>query len=242
MRDHREAAAGFLVLANGDALPAHLLPEVAAALDAATYTIAADGGIHHAHRAGRDVDVLVGDLDSVDAETLGRARRNGTEVLVHPTDKDTTDLALALDLVLGRVADAGATGVGTPVLVIGGHGGRTDHLVANLLLLASDRYARLTITARWGEETVHIVRSERTLHGTLGATVSLLPMHGAATGVSVSGVRFPLHDATLEAGSTLGVSNELTDAVVHVTVSSGVLAVIQTHDVTSVHPRDEGER
>jgi len=224
MRVRPDAEATVVVLAGGDPLPHGLLADVAAAIDAATLTVAADGGLHHAQRAGRTVDVLVGDLDSVDLDALERARAGGTEVIVHPPDKDATDLALALELVLARVTGEGPV----PVLVVGGHGGRTDHLVGNLLLLASDRNARLRITAWWGEETVHIVRGAVTLHGEPDATVSLLALNGPARGVTTTGLRFALEDATLDAGSPLGISNRLAAATATVTVRSGVLGVVQS--------------
>lgn len=154
----RPAWPDVVVLAGGDPLPASLLADVAEVIDNASLTVAADAGLHHAHRADREVDVLIGDLDSVDPEALEQARRAGTDVRSYPVDKDATDLALALDLVLERTAGAGAgagagarAGAERPVvLVIGGHGGRTDHLVANLLLLAAERHAPLRIHAWWG--------------------------------------------------------------------------------------------
>jgi len=232
-----------VVLAGGDRLPAALLVDVAEAIDRAALTVAADAGLHHAHRADREVDVLVGDLDSVDADALEQARRSGTDIRTHPTDKDATDLALALDIVLQRAADAGV-GVGAhdgagagagahdradrlDVLVIGGHGGRIDHLVANLLLLAAERHAALRLSAWWGTDVVHIVRDTVTLTGDVGSSVSLLALHGGAEGVRTTGLRFPLTDAALEPGSTLGMSNQLSDPRATVTIRRGVLAVLQ---------------
>lgn len=237
-----------VVLAGGAPLPASLLPDVADAIDHATLAVAADAGLHHAQRADREVDVLIGDLDSVDADALARARDAGTDVRTHPVDKDATDLALALDLVLERVAGHGAEPASdeanergrrdepgerderTDVLVIGGHGGRADHLIANLLLLAAARYAPLRLRAWWGVDVVHVVRDTVTLTGEDGGRVSLLALHGAVEGVSTTGLRFPLTDAVLEAGSSLGMSNELSGPHATVTVQRGVLAVLQCPD------------
>lgn len=213
-----------VVLAAGDPLPAAVLEAVAREIDAATLTVAADGGLAHAERAGRTVDVLVGDLDSVDAAMLERARAAGTEVVRHPVDKDATDLDLTLGLVTQRW-----TGTEPPrVLVVGGHGGRTDHLLGNLLLVASGRHAGLRITVWSGSETVTVVRDTALLARSAGAVVSLLAVNGPATGVTTRGLRFPLDGATLEPGSSLGISNELTGADAEVRVRSGVLLAIQS--------------
>jgi thiamine pyrophosphokinase len=212
-----------VVLANGDPLPGSLLPGLARAIDVARFTIAADGGLHHAERAGREVDVIVGDLDSVHPAGLDRAIAGGTEVLRHPAEKDATDLALALDLVLERWDGTTAP----EVLVVGGHGGRVDHLLANLLLLASERYAGLRIGAWLGMDRVDVVRDTIVIGGSIGATVSLLAAHGPASGVSTRGLRFPLTEATLGPGSSLGVSNELAADEATITIGSGVLLVVR---------------
>ena len=232
----RPAWPDVVVLAGGDPLPASLFADVAEAIDHASLTVAADAGLHHAHRADREVDVLIGDLDSVDPEALEQARRAGTDVRSYPVDKDATDLALALDLVLERTAGAGAgAGAGAragaerpDVLVIGGHGGRTDHLVANLLVLAAERHAPLRIHAWWGADMLHIVRDSVRLTGAVGSNVSLLALHGAAEGVRTTGLRFPLDDAVLAAGSSLGMSNRMSAPDATVAVRSGVLAVLQS--------------
>jgi len=217
-------AADVVVLAHGDPLPAQLLPDLARAIDRADLTIAADGGLGHAARAGREVDVLVGDLDSVDPEALARARSSGCEVIVHPRDKDATDLDLALSLVVERWR----TPRPPTVLVVGGHGGRTDHALGNLLLLSADRYAQLRISAWLGTDVAHVVRDSTTLVRAWGPTVSLLAMHGPVTGVHTEGLRFPLADATLAPGSSLGLSNTMLTDRASVTVRSGVLLVVQS--------------
>jgi thiamine pyrophosphokinase len=211
-----------VILANGEPLPAALLGDVADAIEHARLSIAADGGLHHADRAGRDVDVIVGDLDSVDAGALARARLAGTEVIGHPADKDATDLELALALLIDRWDGP----VPAEVLVVGGHGGRTDHLLANVLLLAAERHATLRIRAWFGTDVVHVVRDSVTITGGPGSTVSLLAVHGPAAGVTTSGLRFPLEGARLEAGSSRGVSNEMVGSHATVAVRDGVVVVI----------------
>ena len=216
--------ADVVVLAAGDALPSVVLAAVGRAIDAATLTVAADGGLAHAERAARTVDVVVGDLDSVDAAMLERARASGTEVVRHPVDKDATDLDLALELVTQRWTGPGPA----RVLVVGGHGGRTDHLVGNLLLLASERHAGLRVTMWSGSEVVTVVRDVALLARSAGTVVSLIAVNGPADGVTTRGLRFPLDGATLEPGSSLGISNELTDDDAEVHVRAGALLAVQS--------------
>ncbi|MDH4145132.1 MAG: thiamine diphosphokinase [Acidimicrobiia bacterium] len=183
------------------------------------FVVAADSGADYALAAERRVDVLVGDLDSVAPATLAAAERAGTRVVRHPRDKNATDLALALDLAVARAPQQ--------ITVVGGHGGRLDHLVANVLLLASDDYAGVPIDAQMGEATVTIVRGARTLRGAPAQTVTLLAVAGPAVGVTTTGLRWPLRDATVPDRSSLGVSNEFEVSTASVTVRRGVLVAIQ---------------
>ena len=114
-----------LVFAGGDAIPRGL----GELLDRDRLVIAADSGLDHAHSLGFHADLVVGDLDSVDPDVLRAAREQGTEIELHPAEKDSTDLDLALEAARARGA--------IRVTVVGGNGGRLDHLLANVLLLAA---------------------------------------------------------------------------------------------------------
>jgi len=217
-----------VVLAGGEPLPPERDPGIAKALDRADLSIAADGGIRHAHRVDRDPDMLIGDLDSITADDLRRAEAASTTVLRHPTTKDATDLELALDLASTRTADM--TGV-VEVLVVGGHGGRTDHLLGNMLLLSAPRYAELQVSAWCGADVLHIVHDALTLAGPVGSTVSLLAVHGPASRVTTDGLRYPLSAAELLPGSSLGISNVITATPARISVGGGVLIVVHSPSV-----------
>jgi thiamine pyrophosphokinase len=109
---------------------------------------------------------------------------------------------------------------------VGGHGGRLDHLLANVLLLGAERYAAVPVSALLGGTWLHLVRRAITWPGARGDLVTLLALHGPVTGVTTSGLLYPLDRATLHAGSTRGVSNEQLEPTAGVAVESGVLAVV----------------
>ena len=204
-----------VVVAAGDA-PA---PGALDGVPAGAYVIAADGGVRFAHALGLRVDLAVGDFDSAGAGEIDRVLAAGGRVERHPVAKDATDLELALDAALARKP--------AEVIAIGGHGGRFDHWLANALLLASPRFAGPRIEARMGPVTLTVVRGERTLRGKVGATVSLLPMHGAARHIRTEGLLYPLRDEDLPGGTTRGVSNEFAADVATVAVGEGVLLAVQ---------------
>jgi thiamine pyrophosphokinase len=177
--------------------------------------IAADGGAELAQHLGLEVDLVVGDLDSISAPTLAGI----TRVERHAAEKEATDLELALAAALrlepGRI------------LVLGSAGGRLDHVFGSLLLLAAEAYADVQVDAQIGSAAVHVVRRERTLRGEPGDLISLFAVHGPATGVVTHGLVYPLRAETLEPGSSRGVSNVFAAPEARVGLERGVVLAVR---------------
>ena len=197
---------------------ADVQPEALADLPPPDLTIAADSGADLAERLGLEVDILIGDLDSISATGLERAKTVGTEIRAYPPAKDATDLELAMDAAI----DARAT----DILVVGGAGGRLDHHLANVGRLASRKYAAAKITWTTGAVRAYIVRGTRHVPTIPGQIVSIIPTAGTARGVHLRGLRWPLAGAKLRAGTTRGISNEATGSEAAITVSDGTLLVV----------------
>jgi thiamine pyrophosphokinase len=207
-----------IVLAGGDPVE----PTLRRLLGDEAVVVAADSGLHQAELLGLRVDFVVGDLDSADPAAVERARAAGAVVERHPVDKDATDLELALDVARERGARR--------ITVVGGAGGRLDHFLANVALLASPRFADLEIDARLGEAYVVVVQGGRRPHvltGTAGSIVTLLPAGGDACGITTEGLQYRLHGETLGRGTTRGVSNVLVREEGSVVLDEGTLLVIQ---------------
>lgn len=182
--------------------------------------IAADAGAELAPRLGLDIDLLVGDLDSISRATRARLEAQGISVDVHPRDKDRTDLALALDTAARSDGSVRCT-------VLGGGGGRLDHLAGNLTLLGAPDYAALELTALIGPAMVHVIRRRGSIATAPGEQLSLLAMHGDASGVVLAGVRWPLRDETLRVGSSRGISNVALAGQVEIQVGRGVVLLVR---------------
>lgn len=180
-----------------------------------TRVIAADGGAELAARAGLEVDLAVGDFDSISAETLARVAR----VERHAVEKDASDLELALIAALKLEPER--------ILVLGSSGGRLDHLLASLMILGADTLAGVQVDAQFGAAAVHVVRSERWLRAEPGELVSLFAVNGPATGVVTEGLVYPLSGETLEPGSSRGLSNVFEAADARVSVCSGIVLAVR---------------
>lgn len=186
--------------------------------------LAADGGARHATSLGLRLDRWVGDGDSIDPGDLAALAATGVRVDRVAREKDASDTELA---VLAAI-DAGAE----ELTILGALGGvRVDHALANVALLAhaalADRSARL-----YDERAARILLlrgpAETELAGHMDDLVTLVPFGGAAVGVTTSGLRYPLHDETLDPGSSRGLSNVRTAERAGVSLQGGRLLLIET--------------
>lgn len=194
-------------------------PWAGARPDHADLVVAVDSGVDHALALGLAIDVVVGDLDSVSRGGLARAEAGGARIEAHPTDKDQTDLELALEVAL---ADEPAAGV-----VLGGPpDDRIDHWLAALAVLASSRWRSTRLDVWMGRTHLVPVHDAARLAVVRGQTISLLAMGGPATGVRSTGVRWPLNCETLPATTARGVSNVAVADEVTVAVDTGTVLVV----------------
>ena len=179
--------------------------------------IAADSGYDLAVNLGLQVDLLVGDMDSISAAGLEHAEARGVAIVRYGSDKESTDLELALDAALDRADER--------IVVIGGEGGRFDHLVGNVSVLTSPRFAHLAVEAWIGRAYAAIVRGRWSAALRPGACLSVLPWGGAAT-VAATGVKWPLGHELLAAGTSRGISNEALGGEVEIEVDDGLVMVL----------------
>lgn len=181
--------------------------------------IAADSGYDHARAMGLTVDVLVGDMDSISPLGLEHATTHEVTVERHDTSKDETDLELALSVARRLGA--------TTVAIYGGEDGRIAHLLGIALGLTHARIDDLDVEWHTRTGVIRVATPSRTVEvtGTVGDIVSLIPS-GNVAGVTTEGLRWHLADEALEAGSTRGLSNEMTATRASVAVRSGRLLVI----------------
>lgn len=195
-----------LIIAGGNPVKASL----AARLDTADWVVAADSGLDQANRLGIRPDLVIGDMDSVSPEALANAAAAGIRIEHHPEDKDTTDLELAIDAAAKKGFDQAT--------IIGGTGGRMAHTMANAMLLLREGDIQLDWLTSRARMTALRTGETGTYAATDGPLLSVLAVGRPATCVS-AGLRWPLDGAPLPAGSTRGVSNEITgiSATVHIT-------------------------
>lgn len=186
--------------------------------------VAADAGAALAARLGLKPDILVGDFDSIEPELRARYDRQSVEVRVFQHDtKQETDTELAVLAALEWQP--------RQIYIFGAMGGRLDHALANVMLLAHP--ALHATDARLIEENqeLYIVRAgrENIVSGNIGDRVTVIPVSGDAEGVRNAGFQYPLAGETLPMGYARGVSNVLTAREARIWLDKGELLVIVAH-------------
>ena len=209
-----------LILTNGDILDSSTLKERIEAWSP-EQVIAADGGSRHASTLGLEIDLLVGDLDSIEADQRETLRAQGTQLEHFKAEKDETDLELALL----RAVEQGAT----EIAVVGIIGDRLDMVLANIHLLTLEALNPIRAELWLGRQTAWLIRPPgEEFKGAQGDTLSLIPVKGDAMGITTMGLAYPLQGETLFFGRARGVSNMMEQEVCRVGLETGILLAVHT--------------
>ena len=211
-----------LIFANGDLeLGDWILPY----FQHADQIIGVDGGTQHLYTLNRLPTHIVGDFDSLENDILGWAKLNSVNLFQFPTDKDETDLELALKLGLGLS--------NKPILIFGVFGGRLDQLLANVQLLAYPEAIGRSVTLISKHERTFLIDGKATIQGNVGDIVSLLPFAGDVVVKQTSGLKWQLENSTLKMGFARGVSNVLNESRAQVEVENGRLLCVHQYRPTN---------
>jgi len=210
-----------LIFANGERANLEALQGFARAGD---YCVAADGGLRFMRALGLSPDLVIGDLDSLSPEEIERLRASGVHVRQYPVYKNETDLELALE----AVVEAGYR----HIRILAALGGRLDMTLGNIYLLMLPSLVACDVRLEDGFDEVFLIRPGApgvTITGSAGERVSLLPLNGPAEGVRTRGLQYPLRGETLYPERTRGISNVMEGEEAVVSLDTGLLLCIHTH-------------
>jgi thiamine pyrophosphokinase len=206
-----------VIFANGDESDPNIVRHWTSQAD---LIIAADGGTRHALSAGVMPQVVIGDLDSLADTDREQLDRSGVQLIVYPTHKDYTDLELAVRYARQQQA--------TEIIILSALGGRWDQSLANLMLLAAPELAQVPTRLVDHALSIQVIRDRAEITGRVGDTLSLIALTGDAHGVTIEGCEYPLNEAPLPLGATLGISNVFSQPTAKITVRQGIILALHT--------------
>ena len=180
--------------------------------------IAADSGLAAVENAGMKPEWIIGDFDSIDDEAR-LAAYPPQRVIRHARDKDYTDTEMAVSLAAEKGCDA--------VWIIGGGGGRIDHLFAIRSLFEREFFPR-----RWVTDGADIrcmdakePPDELCLRLEKGALVSVFPLGAGPWEAKSAGLKWPLSGLPWDRGF-FGLSNVAVDGGFSIKAQAGRFMVI----------------
>lgn len=170
------------------------------------FVIGVDGGYQTLLDKGIKPDLIVGDFDSFKGEVPDEALR-------YPSEKDMTDLEIAL----GVARENGAT----TIEVYGALGGRIDMTLGNIGLL--EAYPEMKLHAE-GQE-VHLVKPGKyEIERKDGYYLSFVPWKSAT--ISIRGVKYPLNHREVFSHEALTISNEWSEDEAELIVHQGTILIM----------------
>ncbi len=171
------------------------------------YIICADGGLRHLESLKIKADLAIGDFDSSKV-------RDDIECITYPRDKDFTDGEIALDYAMDKGYDE--------IVMIGMTSSRLDHTLTNILLTARDS----NIYIIDDKNEIYSLSRKLILEGKKGKTLSIIPIFGNLTGVTLKGLKYGVTNDILFFGSSRGNSNVIIDDKCEIAVKDGIGIVI----------------
>lgn len=202
--------------------------------------IAADAGLRYLEQNGITADLIIGDFDTLENAPAG------TNVITLSCEKDDTDM-------LAAVREGIKVGY-TEFHLYGGTGGRIDHTIANLQVLAylsengwkgylhcpQNSFVRPVDRelkkADYAEASGNPFESESVITAITNGVLSFSPVPSGyisvfsysekSEGVYLQGLKYPLTDATLTNTFPIGTSNEFIGEKSRISVKNGTLMIV----------------
>ncbi|MGN0542403.1 MAG: thiamine diphosphokinase [Acutalibacteraceae bacterium] len=175
--------------------------------------IAADGGYKYLKQAGIKPDIVIGDFDSLGKEP------EGEKIIRLKPEKDVTDTYAA-------VSEGIKCGY-SRFNIYGALGGRIEHTLANIQLIASLSEKNMQASIFDGSTVITAITA-----GTLrfdsayNGYISIFAHSDKCTGVCLRGLKYPLENAELSNMFPLGVSNEFLGIESEIVIGSGTAIIV----------------
>lgn len=205
-----------LILAGGDEVEKDVLNKY---IKEADFVIGADKGAETAYRYSFNIDLVVGDFDSIDKDILKKIR---SKILKYPKEKDKTDLELALDIIIEKKYNN--------IIILNALGNRLDHTMGNLFLLEKFNNKNIRIIDN-NSEIFLMNKNEVILKNKYSRILSIIPISEFILIDKLTGVKYPLENKNIKRGSTLCISNIIKDRECLISISRGRAFIIITKNM-----------
>lgn len=170
--------------------------------------IAVDKGLEKLSKLNITPTHVVGDFDSVSNGILKQYQSN-SQIKFHKyqPEKDNTDTDIAVKLAIELKSDT--------ITILGALGKRMDHSLANIHILKYALDAKIPCQIVDTHNKIYLIKENMILYKneSYGKYISLIPLTTEVEGITLNGFKYPLKNASLVIGKSLGISNEIVEEV-----------------------------
>ncbi|HIS26120.1 MAG TPA: thiamine diphosphokinase [Candidatus Pullilachnospira intestinigallinarum] len=188
--------------------------------------LAVDGGLAFCYVNRLRPDCIMGDFDSVAPEVIQWYRsQGGIPIREYNPVKDATDTCIALDYAMEQGS--------SEIAILGGTGTRLDHVLCNIQILKRAYVKGVSAFLLDSHNRIQLpVQKDFTIEKDrqYGTYVSFFPLGEEVEGLTLEGFKYPLDHYRLRNLEGLGVSNEITAGIAHVSWEAGILVMIESRD------------
>ena len=161
--------------------------------------LVSDGGYKTAKKMGLNINVLLGDFDSITSEELNEAKNKGIKIISFPYDKDKTDGEIAVDYAISLGSNE--------IVILGSFKEELDHALGNLFLLFKIDKVGITSKLLTQFYEIEIINSKKEYIEKQGHELSLIPVSEVVEDLNIQGSKYNLKDVKVEMGQTLTLRN-----------------------------------
>src|SRR5699024_2414318 len=208
-----------IIIGSGEIKNYNVLIDLAKTAD---YVICADGGANHLINIGINPDLVVGDLDSIDENTLKNLKETNVEINKFTKEKDYTDTELAIKYLMDKKVDK--------IILVGVTGSRFDHTLANIFLLRRLLEKGIEGQILSHKNTIYITDKKFVLEKEEGYFVSIIPLNDEGAVVTLKGFKYETDKEKFYFSSTYGISNKIIEKRGIIEIHKGTCLVIVSKD------------
>lgn len=183
--------------------------------------IAADRGLEILNECKITPNYIIGDFDSVNIKLVNKYP--DSKIIKLNPEKDFTDTHMAIKLAIEIKS--------TEILILGAIGTRIDHTIANIHVLKECLQKGIKCQILDGNNKIFLIEEDTIIKlEDQYKYISLIPLTTQVKGVTLTGFKYSLKNATLKTGESIGISNEQLSNEAKVELKSGILICIKSKD------------
>ena len=200
-------------------------PEIKSLITTDDYIIGVDGGINTLDQINLQPDIIIGDFDSADLSN--RYLALDIKQITHEPEKDFTDTELAINFAQEKAF--------SQLIIVNNMQERIDHVLGVIASLRHLHRAGVKAMILGDKQLFMILNKANEFTLPVKTTVSLIPLSDEVLGISTQGLYYPLNKEKLTCDRARGLSNEVSDSSVRITLSEGeILFVVNFREFEEV--------